>query len=135
IAHNTARKDKNTVLQFDLVGQKLNTGTISHTFQAGVDYRYNDLFQPTYNSIKVDTINVLDPSTVTNKLPSDFKANFERTGGTQAYDQRFGVTLQDVMQLNKWARVYGGIRFSTTKTRDDGVNSDVSSFWNPLAGV
>lgn len=134
IAHNTARKDKNTVLQFDLVGQKLNTGSISHTFQAGVDYRYTDLFQPVYNSLKVDTIDVLNPATVINELPSGI-GSFERTGGTQSYDHQFGVTIQDVIQLNEWARVYGGLRFSTNKTRDAGVNSDVSSFWNPLAGV
>ena len=134
IAHNNTREDNSTVLQLDLVGRKVQTGSISHTFQVGADYRYIDLFQPTYNSIAVDNINVLDPATVTNILPENLPA-FERTGGTQSYDYRFGATLQDVIQLTNWARVYGGVRYSTNKTRNDGESSATSTFWNPLAGV
>ncbi|GHA66564.1 TonB-dependent receptor [Pontibacter akesuensis] len=134
IAHNNTREDNSTVLQFDLVGRELETGNIKHTFQVGADYRYIDLFQPTYNSIAIDQINVLDPSTVTNVLPETVPA-FERTGGTQAYDYRFGVTLQDVIQLTNWARVYGGVRYSTNKSKDEGEESATSEFWNPLAGV
>ncbi|WP_299759099.1 TonB-dependent receptor [uncultured Pontibacter sp.] len=134
IAHNSTREDNSTVLQLDLVGRKLQTGSINHTFQVGADYRYIDLFQPTFNSIAVDEINVFDPATVTHTLPENLPA-FERTGGTQSYDHRFGATFQDVIQLTNWARVYGGVRYSTTKSRSDGESSATSSFWNPLAGV
>ncbi|PTX22706.1 iron complex outermembrane receptor protein [Pontibacter mucosus] len=134
IAHNSTREDNSTVLQLDLVGRKIETGKINHTFQVGVDYRYIDLFQPTYNSIAIDEINVFDPATVSNTLPENLPA-FERTGGTRAYDYRFGATFQDVIQLTKWARVYGGVRYSTNKTRDNGENSATTEFWNPLAGV
>ncbi|GAA4437686.1 TonB-dependent receptor [Pontibacter saemangeumensis] len=134
ISHNSTREDKSTVLQLDLVGQKIKTGSILHTFQAGVDYRYIDLYQPSYNSIGIDVINVLDPATVSNALPEGVPA-FELTRETQSYDSRFGLTFQDVVQLTKWARVYGGVRYSTNKTEDDGENSETSDFWNPLAGV
>ncbi len=135
IAHNNAREDKNTVLQLDLIGQKVKTGGISHTFQVGGDFRYLDLYQPTYNSIAVDQINVLDPSTVTNQLPSGINPAFQLTTEVQSYDYRFGVTIQDVIQVTDWARAYGGVRYSTNKTRDNGASSSTSSFWNPLAGV
>jgi iron complex outermembrane receptor protein len=135
IAHNNAREDKNTVLQLDLIGQKVKTGSISHTFQVGGDFRYLDLYQPTYNSIAVDQINVLDPSTVSNQLPSGINPAFQLTTEVQSYDYRFGVTIQDVIQVTDWARAYGGVRYSTNKTRDNGASSSTSSFWNPLAGV
>ncbi len=134
IGHNSTREDNSTVLQLDLVGRKVATGKINHTFQLGADYRYIDLFQPTYNSIAIDEINVFDPATVSHTLPENLPA-FERTGGTRAYDYRFGATFQDVIQLTNWARVYGGVRYSTNKTRSDGENSATTEFWNPLAGV
>lgn len=135
IAHNNAREDKNTVLQLDLIGQKVKTGSISHTFQVGGDFRYLDLYQPTYNSIAVDQINVLDPSTVSNVLPAGINPAFALTNEVRSFDYRFGVTIQDVIQVTDWARAYGGVRYSTNKTRDAGVSSVTSSFWNPLAGV
>lgn len=134
IAHNQAREDKSSVFQLDLVGQKLKTGKLQHTFQVGTDYRYIDLYQPLYNSIAIDQVNVLDPATVSNVLPEQV-APFEQTGQTQSFDHRFGITAQDVIQLTQWARVYGGVRYSSNKTRNDGVSSATSSFWNPLAGV
>ncbi|HEY0894989.1 MAG TPA: TonB-dependent receptor, partial [Sphingobacteriaceae bacterium] len=134
ISHNTTREDKNMVFQLDLVGQKIRTGSLQHTFQAGIDYRYLDLYQPTFNSVLVDRVNVLDPSTVTNELPSGI-AGFTKTGEVQSFDHRLGVTLQDVIQLTNWARVYGGIRYSTTRSRNDGVSGARSDFWNPMAGL
>jgi len=134
IAHNSTREDKSTVFQLDLVGQKVKTGALSHTFQIGADYRYLDVYQPTYNSIAVDQINVLDPSTVSNTMPAGL-GNFSLINETQSYDYRFGVTFQDVIQVTDWARAYGGVRYSTNKTKDDGLESVTSSFWNPIAGV
>ncbi|PRY12292.1 iron complex outermembrane receptor protein [Pontibacter ummariensis] len=134
IAHNSSREDKSTVLQFDFVGQKVKTGSVLHTFQAGVDYRAIDLYVPTYNSIAIDRINVLDPATVSNTLPEGLPA-FELTRETQSYDYRFGASFQDVIQLTNWARVYGGLRYSTNKTKNDEETSETTHFWNPLAGV
>ncbi|MCJ8163439.1 TonB-dependent receptor [Pontibacter sp. E15-1] len=134
ISHNSSREDKNTVLQLDLVGQQLNTGFLQHTFQIGADYRYMDLYQPTYNSIGIDVINVFDPQTIPNTLPEGVPA-FSLTNENQSYDHRFGVTLQDVMQLTEWARVYGGVRYSTNKSRSGGESTSTTAFWNPLAGV
>ena len=134
IAHNSTRDDKSTVLQFDLIGQKVKTGNILHAFQIGADYRYIDLYQPTYNSIAIDRINVFDPASVSNTLPEGVPV-FELTRENQSYDYRFGATLQDVIQLTNWARVYGGVRYSINKTSASGEESETSDFWNPLAGV
>lgn len=134
ISHNTTREDKNTVFQVDFVGQKIQTGALQHTFQVGMDYRYLDLYQPTFNSIFVDRVDVFDSANVTNTLPSGI-AGFTKTGEVQSYDHRLGVTLQDVIQLTNWARIYGGIRYSTTKSRDGGVTGARSDFWNPMAGM
>lgn len=134
ISHNMSREDENTVIQFDLVGQKLSTGPLLHTFQLGADYRYMDLYQPIYNSIAIDRINVLDPATVSNTLPEGVPA-FELTREVQSFDHSFGATFQDVIQVTKWARVYGGVRYSTNKTKLNGESSATSEFWNPLAGV
>lgn len=134
ISKNQVREDQSSVIQLDLVGQKLNTGSLLHTFQVGMDYRYIDLYTPTFNSIGIDVIDVLNPETVTNTLPAG-TPDFVKTGGTQSYDYRFGVTLQDVIQLTKWARVYGGVRYSTNKTNSGGQESATTDFWNPLAGV
>ncbi|MCC9166461.1 TonB-dependent receptor [Pontibacter harenae] len=134
ISHNSTREDKNSVFQIDLVGKELQTGPLKHTFQVGADYRYMDLYQPIYNSIAIDRINVLDPSTVSNTMPEGLPT-FELTRETQSFDYRFGATFQDVIQLTNWARAYGGMRYSTNKTRANGESSVTSEFWNPLAGV
>ncbi|MFB9864225.1 TonB-dependent siderophore receptor [Rufibacter immobilis] len=136
IGHNQTRIDKNKVIQMDLVGDEIATGPIRHTFQVGVDFRITDLRQPTFNTIAIPgEIDILDPSTITNDLPAG-TPNFTSTGGTQGYDTRMGVTIQDVIHITNWVKVFGGIRYSTNQS-----NSPTSSlisrskYWNPLAGV
>ncbi|WP_207434735.1 TonB-dependent receptor [Sabulibacter ruber] len=135
IAHNQARFDKSSVFQVDLVGADVQSGFLKHTFQVGFDYRTIDLEEPVFNSIAIDQINVLDPSTITNTLPAA-TPDFQRTGGTHSFDTRLGLTFQDVIQLTPWARVYGGVRYSTTQTSTpEGAGIERSDFWNPLAGL
>ncbi|MHA6249999.1 TonB-dependent siderophore receptor [Pontibacter sp. CAU 1760] len=134
ISHNSNRRDQSSVVQFDLVGEKVKTSSLLHTFQVGVDYRYIDLYQPSYNSIAIDQVNVLDPGTVANTLPEGLPA-FALVRETQSYDHRFGATFQDVIQLRDWVKVYGGLRYSTVKTSSGGEASETADFWNPLAGV
>ena len=35
----STRSDKNSVVQFDLIGDEIETGAVNHTFQVGFDYR------------------------------------------------------------------------------------------------
>ncbi|MFC6998359.1 TonB-dependent receptor [Rufibacter roseus] len=134
ISHNTTRIDKSSVFQADLVGANIESGFLKHTFQAGFDYRTIDLEVPVFNSIAIDVIDVFDTN-ISNTLPEG-TPNFTRTGGTTSFDTRLGLTFQDVIQVTPWAKVYGGIRYSTTQTNSpEGSKIQRSSYWNPLAGV
>ncbi|WP_181307639.1 TonB-dependent receptor [Rufibacter sp. XAAS-G3-1] len=135
IAHNQARFDKSSVFQVDLVGADVESGFLKHTFQVGFDYRTIDLEEPVFNSIAVDQIDVLNPATITNTLPNNI-ANFQRTGGTHSFDTRLGLTFQDVIQVTPWARIHGGVRYSTNQTSTpEGAKIERSDYWNPLAGI
>src|SRR5690554_4606931 len=57
------RHDNNSVLQFDLVGQDIETGSISHTFQVGFDYRTSSFETKNKSISNVDTINVFTNNT------------------------------------------------------------------------
>ncbi|MBC3538804.1 TonB-dependent siderophore receptor [Rufibacter sediminis] len=135
IGHNQARVDKTSVFQMDLVGVDVETGFLKHTLQAGFDYRTINLTQPIFNTLAIDQINVLDPATITNTLPSA-TPNFTKTGGTQSFDTRVGLMFQDVIQVTPWARLYGSLRYSTTQTNSpEGSRIERSNYWNPLGGV
>src|SRR5690554_8076957 len=61
------RLDKNGVFQLDLIGKDLYTGSIRHTFNLGLDYRWTDVSTINTNSVVVDTIDVLQ--SINNVLP------------------------------------------------------------------
>src|SRR5699024_1560195 len=73
------RSDKNTVLQLDLVGENIYTGTIKHTLQAGVDYRINDFSAVTRSGGVLDTINVFE--NIHHQLPNIVFDDPAITGG------------------------------------------------------
>ncbi|AFD07889.1 TonB-dependent receptor [Solitalea canadensis] len=126
--------EKNNVLQFDLIGKDIQTGKIKHTFQAGLDYRTSYVKDLSYASIVVDTIDVFQ--SVSNKLKNGVPSNFTKTGETESNNRSAGFTIQDVVQLTAWARVYGSIRFSTTESSNPAGTTVVrESYWNPLGGV
>ncbi|NML19410.1 TonB-dependent receptor [Pseudoflavitalea sp. G-6-1-2] len=132
LGHDGYRNDKNSVVQFDLVGQNVYTGKIKHTFMVGVDYRTSKVNMKNYNSFVVDTIDVFKP--INNKLNKTY--NFTPSGETNTTDRSTGVTVQDVIQVNKWLRLFGSVRFTTTESRTElNANAIRESYWNPLAGV
>lgn len=136
IGRNLPRLDKNTVIQFDFIGQDVYTGNIKHTFMAGTDYKITDLTEYTYNTIDIPgTINVFDPNSYSNTLPYG-TPNFSKTGETNSRITNMGLTLQDVISLTANLKAFGALRFSTNQSNDfSAAGITRSHFVNPLAGL
>src|SRR5690554_7908255 len=75
----STREDKNSVLQFDLIGDNVYTGSIKHTFQIGFDYRSNNFSTSSQAAGVVDTINMLQNNT--HILPSFILGASNLNGG------------------------------------------------------
>ena len=123
------RTDNNSTLQLDLVGKDVQTGSIKHTFQLGLDYRTS------YASYGNETVNVVDTLNVfmanSNVLPN---LDFEVENSTVSETNALGFVAQDVISWNKWLNTFIGLRYSTTETitRDEITSSNAFS---PLVGV
>ncbi|MFD1143259.1 TonB-dependent siderophore receptor [Larkinella insperata] len=136
ISHNLPRLDKNSVVQFDLVGDQIETGVLKHTFMVGADYKVTDLTEMTYNTIAIPgIIDVFRPETISNTLPYG-TANFTKTGETISRTTNMGVTAQDVVSLNDWLKAFIGVRYSSNQSSSP-LNSAFTRthFWNPLGGL
>lgn len=125
----STRNDKNSVLQFDLIGDKIATGAITHTFQVGFDYRANSYSTSSFAAGVQDTINVFQP--ISNDLPSLTlnDGNFE-----SAKTRSLGFVLQDVISWNEWLKTFVGLRYSSTETIAAVENTRHDAF-NPLGGI
>ncbi|AEH02573.1 TonB-dependent receptor [Lacinutrix sp. 5H-3-7-4] len=124
------REDNNSVIQFDLIGDDLKTGSISHTFQVGFDYRTNE-----YNttSQRVTTVDTIDVFTSNNRiLPSDIELSAQTTAGAQS--KALGFVAQDVVTFNKYLKAFIGLRYSKTRTITETETTESDAF-NPLGGI
>lgn len=127
------REDKNSTFQLDFVGRDVYTGPIRHTFQVGFDYKLTDLSTTSYGSAVVDTINVLAPQ-ISNVLPRpvSFKAQTPVASDASSY----GVMVQEVMTINKYAKAILGLRYSYISSQDEKSAGPVTGdAWNPMLGV
>lgn len=123
------RKDNNSVLQLDLVGDKVKTGKIQHTFQVGFDFRANKFSTFNQTQTNVDIIDVFDD--ISHSLPS---LNLQDPLIASAESRSIGLIAQDVIQFTDWFKTFLGIRFSKNETIDE-VENIRSSAVNPLAGI
>lgn len=126
----STREDKNSVLQIDLIGDDLQTGAISHTFQIGMDYRTS-----TYNTVSrsvsvLDTLDVF--GTISNQLPDDLGLSDPSEAGSES--RSIGFVAQDVITFNAWLKSFLGFRYSTTETSTE-TETNSSDAFNPLAGI
>ncbi|AWG24655.1 TonB-dependent receptor [Flavobacterium kingsejongi] len=131
--NESTRKDMNEVLQLDLVAQDLQTGSIKHTFQIGMDYNKNSVSTTSGSSATLDTINVFAP--INNDLSSTNAALGALTiaGSTS---RGLGLLAQGVTTWNRWVKTFVGVRYSSVETTEIttlGVNK--SDAWNPLGGI
>lgn len=155
----SGKEDKNTTLQFDLIGQDLYTGTVKHTAQLGFDFRSADVNTTTYavtlspltTGVKlpttnvIDTINVLD--TWTNNLADveyivdgqhyvGKSVKFAAGTPVNSYYNTFGFLAQDVIEFNKYVKASLGVRYSQIYTPDFTTNkTERRSAFNPSVGV
>lgn len=126
------RDDANQVLQIDLIGKDLFTGGIKHTFQTGIDYKRSAVNSTSYNSVLVDTIDVL--KSISNTLPSGTSLKAQAPTSSTAYS--YGIMAQDVITFNQYIKAVLGIRYSYGNSYT-GTSAETTSgdAWNPLAGV
>ncbi len=125
----STRNDDNSVLQFDLIGDNVYTGTIKHTFQVGFDYRSSRFSSTSRAAGVVDTINVFQ--NIEHRL-GDITLGDESVSGGKT--NSLGFVAQDVITWNTWLKTFLGARYSSTETIADTENTRSDAF-NPLGGV
>lgn len=126
----STREDNNSVIQFDLIGDELKTGNISHTFQVGFDYRTNNYNTTSQRATTVDTIDVFTSNT--SVLPSDI--DFSAISIQSAKSKALGFVAQDVVKFNKYLKAFLGLRYSKTRTITETETTESDAF-NPLGGI
>lgn len=125
----STRDDKNNVLQFDLIGDNVYTGSIKHTFQVGFDYRSSHFSTMSQSAGVVDTVNVFQ--NVTHNLPNVTLGEANLNGGKT---NSLGFVAQDVISWNRWLKTFLGARYSSTETISEVENTRSDAF-NPLGGI
>ncbi|GAB6008917.1 TonB-dependent siderophore receptor [Dysgonomonas reticulitermitis] len=126
------RDDKNSTFQLDLIGRDIYTSSIKHTFQVGFDYKKTDLSTTAYNSITIDTIDVL--GTISNKLPKNLKMTAVDPVTSQS--SSYGIMAQEVMTINEYVKAILGLRYSyQTSISDTGTGKTIGDAWNPMFGL
>ncbi|WP_310992810.1 TonB-dependent receptor [Aequorivita marina] len=125
----STRDDKNSVLQFDLIGDNVYTGSIKHTFQVGFDYRSSRFSTMSQSAGVVDTINVFQK--IAHGLPNVSLGEASTNGGKT---NSLGFVAQDVISWNHWLKTFLGARYSSTETISEVENTRSDAF-NPLGGI
>ncbi len=127
------REDKNQVLQFDFIGQEVQTGFLKHTFQLGFDWKQTQVSTISYEAKNVDNINVLQE--ISNVLPENIDgtqfALAAKNPFVNTLAPTFGLMAQDVITFNKYVKAHLGIRYSHLNGNSEGK----SEAWNPSLGL
>ncbi|MDO6517958.1 TonB-dependent receptor [Zobellia uliginosa] len=126
----STREDKNSVLQIDLIGDDMQTGSIGHTFQVGMDYRTSKYNTSSSSVAVLDTLDVF--ANVSNQLPDNLGLSDPSAAGSES--RSIGFVAQDVITFNSWLKSFLGFRYSTTETSTETETTDSDAF-NPLGGI
>ncbi|APY01012.1 TonB-dependent receptor [Lacinutrix venerupis] len=126
----STREDNNSVIQFDLIGDDLKTGSIAHTFQVGFDYRTSDYGTTSQRVATIDTIDVFTSNSKI--LPTDIEFSALTTAGAKS--KALGFVAQDVVTFNKYLKAFIGLRYSKTRTITETETTESDAF-NPLGGI
>lgn len=139
----STRSDDNSVLQFDLIGDDIYTGSIKHTFQVGFDYRRTKYRTASYVGGSMnnngdfeafgDVIDVFNPNN-SHAFPNDKITDLQNKSLNAAQTKSLGFVAQDVITWNKYLKTFLGLRYSSTQTIS-GVENTTSDAFNPLAGL
>lgn len=123
------REDKNSVLQLDLIGDEVKTGSISHTFQVGFDFRTSKFSTFNQSQKNVDVIDVYDD--ISSALPTLALQDGVIDG---AESRAVGFVAQDVISFTDWFKTFLGVRLSKNETI--GAEENItSSAINPMGGI
>lgn len=127
--------DQNYVAQVDFVGDHIKTGVLTHTFQAGIDYRSYQVTQRKFNSIATDTIDITKP--VENHISSlTDLPDFELKENIVSKSNSFGFSAQEFLEIQDWAKIKAGLRIGTITSYTPNSNQVThSSFVNPFIGL
>lgn len=141
--NRVTENDKNSVVNLALIGEKLKTGFITHTIQAGFDYRSRTWYSRAFNSGRIDTINIFkDYSNVLSNQNLTYTENTGRYYNTDYND--YGVYAQDHLSLGKYIEAIGGLRYSygnslnnktNTYAYGSGVDPVVGLFISPIEQI
>lgn len=126
------RDDKNSVFQFDFVGENVKTGQVKHTFQAGFDYRIADATTTSMGNVIIDTIDVYKaiPNTINKTI------NFTAAAPVLGYYSTYGLMAQDVITFNRFIKAILGIRYTSILNKSATSISEPARFaWNPSVGL
>lgn len=144
--------DKSQVFQVDFIGQNIQTGILKHTFQLGFDWRQSQRQNIVYanaagrNSINIDVIDVT-ANHWTNHLTDAQLAqldNILRTGvvddSINPLNPAIGLTFQEYLEIGKYVKLSGGIRYSkfngnSQKTLSRNSDKAKKYAWDPSAGI
>lgn len=100
------RNDKNSVLQIDLVGKNITTGSLKHTFQIGLDYRNTEFNNTAYTTNYLGAnkyVDIIDlHKEITNTLPSGISVTINPARASGSKTKSYGFTIQDKVTFNKW---------------------------------
>lgn len=124
------RNDNNSVLQIDLIGDEIKTGSVSHSFQAGFDYRTSSYSTFSQGNSAIDTIDVF--SRISNRLPGGI--SYSSPSEAESSSNSIGIVAQDVITFNKYLKTFLGLRYSTTETIG-ATETTTSDAFNPLVGL
>ncbi|MCO5269948.1 MAG: TonB-dependent receptor [Brumimicrobium sp.] len=133
IERSKEHSDKNFVAQIDLVGDHIQTGIVTHTFQAGFDFRTYNVEERKFNSMVIDTIDVLER--VTNDLPKNLK-DFSLLSTTLTTTVSTGISAQEIIDIADRVTIMGGVRLGTSRSSTPTAATTLTGFYlNPYAGL
>lgn len=129
------RDDRNSGFQLDLIGKNIYTGGIKHTFQAGMDFRQNRLSTTAYNSIGVDTIDVL--GNIPNVLPDNISAaTLTAQSPVQESSYSYGFMAQDYIDVTPYLTLVAGARYSFINgISATGTGKNTADNVDPMLGI
>lgn len=126
----STRSDDNSVIQLDLIGDEVSTGSVKHTFQVGFDFRQNSYSTFSRTVSNLDQIDIFGE--ISSRLPSEL--NLSEAAMASAKSNAIGFVAQDVISFNSWLKTFLGIRYSSTETITE-TTTERSEAVNPLAGI
>lgn len=127
------RIDNNSVVQLDLVGKDVYTGSLKHTFQIGIDYRttYLETQSARQGALEyIDIINVFSP--INSKLPEtgfvyengdmvEAPLKLVESNPVVSTNNAYGLMGQDVISFTDWAKVFLGLRYSSAESSGSAI--------------